>query len=128
LGRYFGADEAQVGFFPNVKQPAFAERPFPRRIDPPAIPVFVRIAPKHCANEWRNIYERLPVVRDDSIQIDQMSDASWDAIRNPGDHHTRIAVSDEDHMLQIFRLNDVDDILNVSIESNFRGQERRLFP
>jgi len=57
----------------------------------------------------------------------EMREATWDTIRNPGDHHTRIAVSHEDHMLQIFRLNEVDHILNVSIESNLRDQERCLF-
>jgi hypothetical protein len=42
LGRYFGAHPAQVGFIRNAKRSA----PSPRRIDPPAIPVFVRLPPE----------------------------------------------------------------------------------
>src|SRR5512146_2944723 len=79
LGRYFGPHETPVWFLRNAKRPA------PRRVDPPAIPVFVRLTPEKPAEKWRSIDERLPVTRDDSIQKDQMRDAIRDTISNSGD-------------------------------------------
>ena len=87
------------GSEPGIKIRRINQMITPRRVDPRAIPVFVRLAPEHGANHGRRVGEGLPVTRDKSIQIDQMRDTTWDAIRNPGDHHARIAVPDENDLL-----------------------------
>jgi hypothetical protein len=104
------------------------EIPFPVSVtETQAIPVFDCFTLEKTAHKWRCIGERLPVTWDDSIQIDQVRDATRDTISDPSDYHSGIAVANEDHLLQIFRLNETDHILNMSIESNLRGTECCFF-
>src|SRR5262245_57997542 len=51
-----------------------------------------------------------------------------DTIDNASYDHSGVTLSNQDYILQLLGLDQADDILNVSCETNVRGQKMRPFP
>ena len=60
--------------------------------------------------EVRQIDGRLPVVRQEGIEIHQMREALGNALRHRSDERPAIAVPEEDHLTQILIDEDIDDV------------------
>src|SRR5699024_2059223 len=66
-------------------------------------------------------------VTDKTIQVHPTCQATWDAIGDPGDDLSTVAVTDHGHVAEIVRLNVADDVFNAGVEPNrWRPQVRLI--
>jgi hypothetical protein len=66
-------------------------------------------------------------LRHESIQIDDMGDRFRQLIGNAGYDHSAGAITDQDNVTQVFELQEVDDICDMNVKSDFRAREMRAF-
>ena len=66
------------------------------------------------------IQQRLAVLRNEGVEIDQLRDAIAGAIGDAGRDHAAIAVAEQHDVAQILELDDVDHILDMGVEIDRR--------
>ena len=91
------------------------------------MPSTTRTAPGGVHERRREIRQRLTVRRCRGIEVHEATDALGRAIRDPGDHHAAVAVTDEDHVAQIVVVHDGDDVVDVGVEVDAGVQHVRAF-
>src|SRR6185369_12876455 len=92
------------------------------RFDPPRHDV---VALRHLFDELASILEHrahaFAIIRNKSVEIDQSLDAIGNSICNARNHHTAITVTNEDDVAQILVENRVDDVIDVSVQTDIRS-------
>src|SRR5215472_350254 len=76
---------------------------------------------------WYDVEHALAVLRHEGVQIDDMSDQIRHSIGNTGDDHPAGAVTDQGDISQTLVLQEIDDVLDVGVEADFRASEMRAF-
>src|SRR4029079_12301974 len=71
--------------------------------------------------------ERLTVGRRGRVEVDELADPVARAVGDTGDHHAAVAVPDEDHVAQVFELQQRDDVADVEVEVDVGAHEVRAF-
>src|SRR3990172_3806448 len=82
----------------------------------PLSPLPPPLPPRGRAAAATEVVDRLPVARQEGVQVDEVGDALRHAVRRARDDHAAVAVADEDEVAQVLVLDDVDHVLDVSAE------------
>ncbi len=67
--------------------------------------------------------QALPVPQNERIQIDERGDAVRDPIDDAADHAATVRVAAQDDVRQLFPLNQVDDVVDVCVQRDLRGEQ-----
>ena len=78
---------------------------------------------------WRKHTEwALAILQDEAVEIDEVSDAVGNPIGCARDARTSKAVSDQDNIIELFRLNVIDNIRDEFIERDVFRQQVLALP
>jgi hypothetical protein len=90
---------------------------------PPSISAAVCGLPEHLNDRpGQKVEHGLPMVRYEGIDVHKMVQAIRNLFGDTGDDHSRIAVADQDHVIEVFPLQHFNNIVDMCPQGNRRRQ------